>query len=296
MNVFENIKSSFRRSTSLTKLLSINIGIFILYQLVLIVLKLFNLQGLFLAEYLALPSSLMQVATHFWTLVTYMFFHAGFLHIFFNMLCLYWFGKIFLMYFSEKQLVGLYLIGGWMAALFYILSFNIFPYFKSVVNSSILLGASGSIMAIIVAAAVASPNLEIRVLLLGNIKLKYIAIVAVLTSFFGITSNNAGGEIAHLGGALYGYLFVVSLHKGKDMTKWLNNILDNIVNLFSWKPAKKRKKNYYTERKMTDEEFNIEKTRRMKEIDRILDKIKESGYDSLTKEEKKTLFDQSNKF
>ena len=142
-------------------------------------------------------------------------------------------------------------------------------------------------MAIIVASAVASPNLEMRVLFLGNVKLKYIALVAVLTSFFGITSNNAGGEIAHLGGALTGYLFVVSLRKGKDITKWLNVLLDNVVNLFSRKKLKVKKTKYSAPyRKMTDEEFNMEKVRRMQEIDRILDKIKSSGYDSLTSEER----------
>jgi membrane associated rhomboid family serine protease len=293
MNIFDNIKLSFRQGSNLIKLIYINAGVFLLYHAILIAFKLFNSGGIFLLPFMAMPADGLQLLYHFWTPVTYMFMHEGFLHLFFNMLCLYWFGKIFLMYYSEKQLTGLYLVGGWMAGLFYFLSFNIFPYFDAEVSQSLLLGASGSIMAIIVASAVASPNLEMRVLFLGGVKLKYIALVAILTSFFGITSNNAGGEIAHLGGALTGYLFVVSLHKGKDITKWLNDLLDSIVNLFSRKKLKVKKTKYSTSyRKMTDEEFNMEKVRRMQEIDRILDKIKSSGYDSLTAEEKKRLFEQ----
>ncbi len=293
MNIFDNIKLSYRQGSHLIKLIYINLGVFLLYHAVLITFKLFNASGIFLLPFLAMPADGRQLLYHFWTPITYMFMHEGFLHLFFNMLCLYWFGKIFLMYYSEKQLTGLYLVGGWVAGLFYFLSFNIFPYFDAAVSQGLLLGASGSIMAIIVASAVASPNLEMRILFLGGIKLKYIALVAILTSFFGITSNNAGGEIAHLGGALMGYLFVVSLRKGKDITKWLNGVLDNIVNLFSRKKLKIKKPKYSTSyRKMTDEEFNMEKSRRMQEIDRILDKIKTSGYDSLTAEEKKRLFEQ----
>mgnify|MGYP000930729981 FL=1 len=293
MNIFDNIKLSYRQGSNLIKLIYINVGVFLLYHAVLITFKLFNSSGIFLLPFLAMPADGLQLLYHFWTPVTYMFMHEGFLHLFFNMLCLYWFGKIFLMYYSEKQLTGLYLVGGWVAGLFYFLSFNIFPYFDAEVSQSLLLGASGSIMAIIVASAVASPNLEMRILFLGGIKLKYIALVAILTSFFGITSNNAGGEIAHLGGALTGYLFVVSLRKGKDITKWLNRLLDNFVNLFSRKKLKVKKTKYSTSyRKMTDEEFNMEKSRRMQEIDRILDKIKTSGYDSLSAEEKKRLFEQ----
>jgi len=293
MNIFDNIKLSYRQGSNLIKLIYINVGVFLLYHAVLITFKLFNFNGIFLLPFLAMPADGLQLLYHFWTPVTYMFMHEGFLHLFFNMLCLYWFGKIFLMYYSEKQLTGLYLVGGWVAGLFYFISFNIFPYFDAEVSQSLLLGASGSIMAIIVASAVASPNLEMRILFLGGIKLKYIALVAILTSFFGITSNNAGGEIAHLGGALTGYLFVVSLRKGKDITRWLNRLLDNFVNLFSRKKLKVKKTKYSTSyRKMTDEEFNMEKSRRMQEIDRILDKIKTSGYDSLTTEEKKRLFEQ----
>lgn len=208
------------------------------------------------------------------------------------MFTLYWFGKLFLMFFSEKHMVGLYLLGGFFGAAFYILSYNIFPYFQPKLVGSILMGASASIMAIIVATAMHSPNLEMRMLFIGNVKLKFIAIFFVLMSYFSIMSSNAGGEIAHLGGALAGYIFIVSLRDGKDFTKWINLLLDGISNLFKPRKLKIKTNKNQKRTKMTDAEFNMSKARNMEEIDRILDKIKTSGYESLSAEEKKRLFDQ----
>jgi len=211
------------------------------------------------------------------------------------MIGLYWFGRIFLLFFSEKQLVGLYLLGGLIAALFYVVAFNIFPYYSPLIHESLLLGASGSIMAILLATTIKSPNMELQMLFLGNVKLKYIAIFYVLTSFFGITSANSGGELAHLGGALAGYFFVVSLRQGKDMTKFLNRILDIFTDLFRPRKLRVKQNPYRKNAPVSDAEFNMNKARKIAEIDRILDKIKTSGYDSLSAEEKKRLFEQGNK-
>ncbi|MDP4238068.1 MAG: rhomboid family intramembrane serine protease [Bacteroidota bacterium] len=295
MNILDNIKQTFKQGSSLIKLIYINASVFILLKLILILLLLFNISGDFILSYLAVPADLTQLLYRAWTPLTYMFLHEGFLHIFFNMFTLFWFGRIFLMFFSEKQLVGLYLIGGFLAALVYAVAFNLFPYYSSTLHQSLLLGASGSIMAIIVATAFRSPNMELQVLFLGSVKLKYIAVFFVLTSLFGITSSNGGGELAHLGGALAGYLFVVSLRQGKDLTKGLNRILDAIYNLFG--PRKLRIKQNPNRRRSTvsDAEFNMNKARKIAEIDRILDKIKTSGYESLSTEEKKRLFDQGKK-
>ena len=208
------------------------------------------------------------------------------------MFTLFWFGRIFLMYFSEKQLVGLYLIGGLLAGLTYVVAYNIFPYYAPTVHQSILLGASGSIMAIIIATAFRSPDMELQLLFLGNIKLKYIATFFVLTSLFGITSNNGGGELAHLGGALAGYLFFVSLRQGKDLTKAVSRILDAIYNLFSPRKLKVKQNSNRKNSPMNDAEYNMNKARKMADIDHILDKIKTSGYESLSSEEKKKLFEQ----
>ena len=292
MNIINNIKQTFKQGNSLIKLIYMNASVFILLKLTLIILLLFNIPGTFLVSYLAIPADLTRLVYRLWTPLTYMFMHEGFLHIFFNMFTLFWFGRIFLMYFSEKQLVGLYLIGGLLAALVYVASYNLFPYYAPELHQSLLLGASGSIMAIIVATAFRSPDMELQVMFLGNIKLKYIAIFFVLTSLFGITSNNGGGELAHLGGALAGYLFVVSLRQGRDLTKGLNWILDTIYNLFGPRKLKVRTNPNHKRSTMNDAEFNMNKARKMSEIDKILDKIKTSGYESLSTEEKKRLFEQ----
>lgn len=295
MNIIDNIKQTFKTGNSLIKLIYINAAVFIVLKLTLILLLLFNISGNFILSYLAIPADFTQLISRAWTPLTYMFLHEGFLHIFFNMFTLFWFGRIFLMYFSEKQLVGLYLVGGFLAALIYVVSYNIFPFYASTLHQSLLLGASGSIMAIIVATAFRSPDMEMQVLFLGSIKLKYIAVFFVLTSLFGITSSNGGGELAHLGGALAGYLFVVSLRQGRDLTKGVSRILDVIHNLFG--PRKLRVKPNTSRRNstMSDAEYNMSKARKMAEIDKILDKIKTSGYESLSTEEKKRLFEQGKK-
>ena len=292
MNIIDTIKQTFKQGNSLIKLIYINAGVFILLKLAIIILRLFNISGDGILFYLEIPADLTQLLYRAWTPLTYMFLHEGFLHIFFNMFTLFWFGRIFLMFYSEKQLVGLYLIGGLFAAIVYVGAYNIFPYYAPSLPAVKLLGASGSIMAIILATAFRSPDMGLQVLFLGNIKLKYIAIFFVLTSLFGITSNNGGGELAHLGGALAGYLFFVSLRQGKDLTKGVSNILDAIFNLFG--PRRLKVKVNPTQRRspMNDADFNMNKARKMADIDRILDKIKTSGYESLSAEEKKRLFDQ----
>lgn len=296
MDAFEKLKLTFRQGNSLIKLIYINVGIFIVINVLDILLKLFKISPeLNIADYFKVPSNVSLLLTQFWSVFSYMFLHESLSHIFFNMFSLFWFGRIFLLYFSEKQLVGLYVIGGLVAALTYVSAFNLIPYYAPLVSQSLLLGASGSIMAIIVATAFQSPNMELQLLFIGNVKLKYIAAVAVLTSFFGLTSNNSGGQLAHLGGALAGYIFVVSLRQGKDLSKVVSRILDVFSNLFRPKKLKVKPNPNYQKAKMTDADFNANKARKMAEIDKILDKIKTSGYESLSTEEKKRLFEQGNR-
>lgn len=288
MNFFENLQYTYRQGSAVTRLIFINIGVFILLHLSLLILKLFMIDGQAILRALTLPSNLYSLMLKPWTLISYMFLHQEFSHILVNMLALFWFGKIALDHFTEKQLYGLYFFGGLVGGILFITAYNIFPYFKFEVDYATLLGASGAVIAIITATAVQSPNREMRLLLLGSIKLKYIAIVVVLISIFSLTSSNAGGEFAHLGGALYGYLFVVSLRRGKDPIKGFNRLMDKVVNLFT----KTKKSDYQpkSSQKMSDAEYNMSKANKMKEVDRILDKIKKSGYGSLTEEEKKNLF------
>ncbi|HET7732492.1 MAG TPA: rhomboid family intramembrane serine protease, partial [Paludibacter sp.] len=151
MSISDNLKQTFRHGNSVIKLIYINGAVFLILNLFLLVFQLFNSSGDFLLNYLAVPASLSELLRKAWTPLSYMFLHKDILHFFFNMLTLFWFGKIFLMYFSEKQLIGLYILGGLFGAFFYIAAFNLFPYFAPVLNHSILLGASASIMAIILA-------------------------------------------------------------------------------------------------------------------------------------------------
>jgi membrane associated rhomboid family serine protease len=292
-NFFTNLSYKYKAGTSLMRLIFINIGIFVFIRMAFIVLQLFNLSGYSFLSYIEMPASWSTFLRQPWAIVTYMFLHYDFFHLFFNMLCLYWFGKIFLEHFTQKQLVGVYLLGGIGGAVIYAAAYNIFPAFGSKVALSYLLGASAAVMAIVVAAAVIAPNYTIRLFLIGSVKLKYIAIVTVLLSFFGTTSSNAGGEFAHLGGALLGYVYAVLLNKGNDLTRPVTVVINWFANIF--KPKPKIRKTKFSKRAKSDAEYNYEKKQAEKNIDKILDKIKKSGYSSLTNDEKQQLFDQSKK-
>lgn len=292
MSILDSIKNAYKQGNAVIKLIFINIAVFIFLNIAAVLFDLLHISSFSLLHYLAAPAELKLLLLRSWTIITYMFLHEGIMHLFFNMISLYWFGKIFTIYFSEKQLVGVYIFGGLVAVLFYVAAFNLIPFYHNVINNTVLLGASGSIMAIIVAASIKSPDLEMQLLLIGNVKLKYIAITVVLLSFFGITSSNGGGQLAHLGGALAGYIFIVSLRQGYDITTGFNRFLGKLVDFFGprklkVKPNKTQKKNY-----MSDAEFNMNKAKKMEQINHILDKIKSSGYESLSDEEKKKLFEQ----
>ena len=294
MAFVDNLTHSFKNGNQLIKLIYINAAVFLLTNITSIILSLFNLPPILVWTQLAIPAEINQLIFKPWTLVSYMFFHQELFHIFFNMLSLFWFGKIFLMYFSEKQLVGLYVVGGLAGAAVYMVAYNVFPYFQPLISRSVLLGASGSIMAIIVATAVKSPNMNLQLMLIGSVKLKYIGMMVVATSFFSITSENGGGELAHLGGALAGYLFVVSLQRKIDITSWVSWLLDQVAGIFSPRKLKVKKNSNFNRNKMSDADYNMYKAQKMANIDKILDKIKTSGYDSLTSDEKKRLFEQGN--
>jgi len=218
-----------------------------------------------------------------------MFLHKDIWHILFNMLWLYWFGTIFLHILDQRKLVAVYLVGGICGAVLYIVSFNVFPAFSEVVNESVAIGASASVMAVVVAIATYTPDYSINLLLLGRVKIKYMALaILILTSFMDF-SVNSGGKLAHIGGAIFGYVYAMKLREGRDLGKGMNKIIDFFATLF--KPRKKLKVTY--KRPVNDYEYNKVKADRQAKIDEILDKISKGGYDSLTKEEKNTLFRES---
>ncbi len=298
MTVLDNLKLTFKNGNTLIKLIFVNVAVFLFVNIFLIALELFKIDASGMLYFLEVPSNFSTLLHRVWTPITYMFLHVNFMHVLFNMLAMYWFGKIFLMYYSEKQLLALYFFGGLIGAVIFILTFNFIPLFNSPnelgiipSKSTFVLGASGSIISIVVASAVKAPNAEMRFLFIGSVKLIYVAIATVLVSVFGIIGNNSGGEIVHLGGALAGYIFVVLEKNGKDITPFFNKIVDFFVNLFRKRQTTFKTTSYHAP-KMSDSDYNRRKTENETEINRILDKIKTSGYESLSTEEKRKLFEQ----
>lgn len=229
-------------------------------------------------EYLSLPSNLSKLLTRFWTPFTYMFMHADVWHILFNMLWLYWFGQIFEEFLGKKRIIGLYLLGGLAGGVLFVIAFNLLPLFSYVKQVGHVVGASASVMAIVVAAATIVPNYTINLMLIGPVKIKWIALFYVAVDFLSTTGTNAGGQIAHLGGALIGFIYVKQLQRGND---WIAGIA-GIVNIFKRKPKLKVVS--------TNRDKNLAVKPRQEEIDAILDKISQNGYDSLNTHEKEILF------
>lgn len=285
MNLLDEIKESFREGSALTRLIYINLGLFLLIRIANVFYFLSGTEFPIL-DWLALPADFGMLASRPWTLITYMFLHFDFLHILFNLLWLYWMGQIFLNYFNQGKLVTIYLLGGISGGLFYVAGYNSFPVFSQVVVDSRLLGASASVIAIVTALAVHAPNHILHLMFIGPVKMKYIALFSVLLYVIGISSTNAGGNLAHLGGAFWGMLYVLQLRRGIDLGKWITQLLGSIKKGFAPKP--KVKVSY---RKPTDDiEYNRIKNQNKIRMNEILDKISKSGYDSLSKEEKEILF------
>lgn len=290
---FTDIKQSFKRGNVLWKLIYINIGVFIFVRLGMVILTLFDIQGGYLLQYLQVPASPFLLLGRPWTVITYMFTHYDFLHILFNMLWLYWFGKIFLMFFNERQLGGLYVLGGLAGAALFVLAYNIFPYFSKISSYSYLMGASASVMAIVFAVSFYRKDYEINLLFIGRVPLIYLAIFTFLLDLLSVTSENAGGHIAHVGGALLGIWFANRIAKGKDMTAPVSRVIDWFANLGKRKP--KMDVTYNNKRRETDYDYNARKNREAADLDQILDKLRRSGYGALSAEEKRKLFDASKK-
>ncbi|NQU81872.1 MAG: rhomboid family intramembrane serine protease [Bacteroidetes bacterium] len=287
-SIIDEVKDSFRQGSVLTKFIYLNIGVFLAVKIVQIFLYLFNSPDntMNFLKWLAVSADFSELIRKPWTVITYMFLHENFIHILFNLLWFYWFGKIFLEYFEQKKLAGVYILGGLAGAVLYILAFNIFPAFGSILHNSLALGASASVMAIVIAVSFYVPDHTVHMMFFGQVKIKYLAIgVFLLTSVFDF-STNTGGKIAHIGGALLGYLFTYQFRKGKDITRGINRLMDSIVSFF--KPGQKMKVTY--KRPKTDMEFNRQKAEKQNEVDGILDKISKGGYESLTKKEKEILF------
>ncbi|MBE0646832.1 MAG: rhomboid family intramembrane serine protease [Bacteroidales bacterium] len=300
-NPISDARNFFRSKSALTYLVIINISVWIFIQIFRVLAFLFDTPDSSSAfssvvDHLAVPASFSLLIQQPWTLFTYMFLHVGIWHILFNMLWLFWFGRIFLEYLTEKQMFWVYILGGLAGAVAYITAYNVFPVFGPTILNSYTLGASASVMAIVTAIAFYVPNYTLYLLFFGRVKIIYIAIALFVLDFFTIPGGNAGGQIAHIGGALLGYLFIKSLKPSAISSyKDRSSLMGWILRMFTTRKSHSNSSRT-PRRPVTDEEFNRQKAQQQKRIDTILDKISKGGYDSLTREEKEFLFKSSGKY
>ncbi len=290
LNLGTRISNFFRSNNPLNRLIIINIGVYLVFLLLGIFANLAHfLQAKegggfeqWALDWFGVHSGIMLLLTRPWTIITSIFLHLDFFHIFFNMLMLWVGGKIFLSVFPPKRIYTVYIWGGIVGNIFFILSYNLFPVFADVAQHAVAVGASGGVLAVLIAAAAKAPNYQLRLLLIGNISLKWIALLFVIIDVISIPSGNSGGHFAHLGGALFGFLYI-----------YIPKLTSSISARRVRKP--KSKKAPKASRPKTDEQYNAERAAYRKKVDHILDKVAQSGYESLSKEEKEFLFKTSNK-
>jgi len=286
--IIEDFKNSWnKKDNGLVKIILINVIFFVSMSILQVIFTLSGLTSLFviLLNKLMLPAELKTFIFQPWSLISYFFLHMNFMHILWNMLFLYWFGKIIHDNIGNNAIISLYVLGGIIGGLFYMALYNIIPYYSEMVSQSLMLGASAGVFSVVVGSATLLPNYTFYLLFLGPVRIKYIALFYVLLSFLDVSGNNAGGEIAHLGGAFIGFLYIKQLQNGINMG-------EGIINFINYFSSEKRK----TKRKADNvsSESNRESISQ-DEIDKILDKISDSGYSSLSKKEKEKLFNASKK-
>ncbi len=294
MGTADKFRYKLQTATVVEKLIAINVLVFILFFLAKTIAFLFQWPSDFLMEWFVFPKEPGEYIFKPWSIITYSFLHSGLWHILSNMLILYYAGVYFLTYFSPKKLLTFYFLGVIFGALIYMLSYNLFPAFQAT-GKSYLVGASAGVMAVLVGISTHVPNLRIRLLFLGTIKLWYIAAFLVVLDIIQIPISNAGGHLAHIGGALFGYVYAKQLGKGNDIASGFEKFLGGFLSMFGGdKKPKSTMRTVYKKAgaKVTaPTKTKISKTEKQQKIDAILDKISKSGYDSLTKQEKDFLFE-----
>ena len=276
MNFLDNLKREFGIANMLNKLIYINVFSFLVLNIFSVIFSLLLIDISSIKELLMLPSSTEEVIKKPWSLISYMFIHDNFIHLLFNLIWLHFGGKLFLQYLNQKQLLYTYILGGLFGGILFIIAFNNLPALIPYSENAKALGASASVLAIFFAIATYIPNFQVSIPFIGFIKLKHIALIYIILDFLNIPNGNAGGHIAHLGGAIFGFFYVKKFMQKSDKNKQ-NQFLSYLKNIFNFQKSK-NKKSY-----------------KMKEIDLILEKISKSGYNSLTKIEKELLFKSSKK-
>lgn len=291
----ETALKRFASATMLMKIVVINIAVFLVLNIISIVMIFAGEEsGRFIVEqWVAMPGNFGRLARHAWTPLSYMFSQIEPLHLIFNMLWLYWFGIVFQLLSTPKRMIGLYLLGGLGGAALYLLAVNTIPYFAG--HGGLLIGSSASVIAIVTATAIMAPDYRMNLLFLGAVSLKWIAIATIGIDLLSVTGSNAGGHIAHLGGAAIGAIFALGLKRGHDITAPLNSLIDAIVNLFRRRPKVRpaRFRASGAPSAPRPKAPSAASAADQAELDKILDKIKKSGYSSLTADERARLFDVS---
>ena len=301
-NILEEFKGAFNKpNNSHVQLIIINVILFVAIEMLMVLADLFGFRPFYemLYEQFTIPSTVGEFMTRPWTIITYMFNHAGIMHLLLNMLWFYFFGRLIVEHLSNEKLISIYIIGGIAGAIAYLFIYNAVPFYMDKSSGTLgMVGASAAINAIVIAAATLLPNYAVHLIFIGPVRIKYIAIFTIVISLLNTTGGNAGGNIAHLGGAAIGYLYIKSLNNGTDIGRWVIVVIHFLKNFFVSAPAmkvdyssKKKKTTPFKASKSVGKMTNIDQ----EEIDVILDKISQSGYSSLSKEEKQKLFNASKK-
>ncbi len=279
------LRYQYARLSIAEKLIVVNVGVFILNALLPFLLG-FGKNAI--SQWFELPVNLMEYLTQPWSIVTYSFFHADIWHLFWNMLLLYFSARIFLNLFSVRKLINVYFLGVILGGLLFVLSYNVFPVFMG--SNTAIIGASAGVTAVLIFICAYMPNQMVRVFFF-NVKLWYIGAFFVLIDLIQIPASNSGGHLAHLGGALLGYVYARQLTKGKDIGEGFSKLLDALGDFFKPKEKKASMKTVYRKTKSAAKsKVDYDKESRQRKIDAILDKISKSGYESLSKAEKDFLF------
>ena len=293
--IVEDIKFKIKSGNSVTKLIVINIAVFLIVSIIHILLS-FSGRGDYFSivqDNISLPLSISGFLYKPWTIISYMFLHYELGHIFWNLITLFWFGNILSEFTNSKKIIPLYLLGGLAGGLFTIACIKFIPSLQ-IYSFSHLVGASAGVTAIIIAAAALVPSYSLNLMFIGPVKLIYVALFVIFIDILSLASySNVGGNIAHIGGAAMGYFFIDQYKRGRDLSKGINSFLDFFRNIFSSKPKSKMKVAY--KKPMSDADYNYQKKVTQDQIDAILDKISKSGYSSLSNKEKEILFKASNK-
>ncbi len=285
MNIIDDLKLQYKIGGIVTRLLFWNVALFVIPWLFFELLSLLGINIDYL-NYVSLSSNGALLFWKPWSLLSYSFFHSGIMHIVFNMIVLNFSGRLFMTYFTSKQLFGLYVLSAIFAGISYVLIFYLLN-----INAPIV-GASAAIMAILVATTTYYPLMELRLLIIGNVKLWHVTAVIIVIDLMQLRSENMGGHISHLAGAMFGFIFIKLLQNGTDLSVAVSRFIDFFANLFQKKtrsPFKKVHKNYSRPVVKSVSKI-VTKDKSQQEIDEILDKISQSGYDSLSNEEKEFLF------